>query len=218
MFFGAFELSHGELLKCGEFRDYQYYLVGTYYSCVVTSFENLSNNMIIIGHTGLHKPNKDIYDVKAIHIHDTNTKFIPAFLGYVFFLTAFYMERTQLVQIKAKDFTDMHSLEVLSLYENKLTSLPLDAFSILKALRIIILSRNQIEELSNGLFSNNVNLEHIYLYGSKIKFIGPGLFDGLTKLNKVDLDSNICISKLYEGRTAVTQLKFDVKLNCKHSK
>ena len=73
---------------------------------------------------------------------------------------------------------------------------------------------NQIEELPNGLFKNNVNLEVIGLHQNKLKFIGSNLFNGLTKLNHVDLEKNVCIYKIYSGSTAITQMKKDIETQC----
>ena len=216
MIFVVIQLSSGEQLRCSEFKDQSFYLVGTYYACAVTSLENRFKNKIITGYTGQHKPNLNSNDVKAIYIHDTNTKFIPANLGLLFVLTAFYMERTQLWQIRANDFNDMNNLEVLSLYQNELTTLPLDAFSKLGKLRIIILSENYIGELPEGLFSNNRNLEQLYIYNSKIKFVGLTLFDGLKNLFKVDLNSNLCVSKLYEETAVIREIKYHISIYCRN--
>ena len=114
---------------------------------------------------------KNDADVKAIRIHDTNTKYIPTNLGSLFNLTVLFMINTQLVEIKAKDFHGMLNLEEISFYNNNLTSVPLDAFAKLTKLRFISLSSNQIEELPNGIFKNNLELVGINLYRNKIKYV-----------------------------------------------
>ena len=40
------------------------------------------------------------------------------------------------------------------------------------------------------------------------------MFDGLTKLNLVYLDNNVCIDKMYSGSTAIIELKEDIKTQC----
>ena len=113
-------------LNCG-FRDIRYD-IGTLYSCDVTFLVNPHNNVTIDGYLGKHTPNKSDADVKAIFIHETNTKYIPTNLGSFSNLTALRMWHTQLVEIKAKDFHGMQDLEFLSFHGNKLSSVPLDVF------------------------------------------------------------------------------------------
>ena len=207
----GFHLSHCEKLIC-EFEDVGY--VQTYYSCIVKSMDNSNNKITITEHTGVHKANKNDNDVKGIYMNDVNPKYIPANLGSLFKLTSLEMQRSNLIEIKSKDFEGMQNLENLILLKNGLTSVPMDAFVTLPNLRIIFLSYNEIEELPNGIFSNNPNLEHIHLYKNNIKFLGSGLFNGLMKLNKVDLRVNYCVSEQFEGTSEIMQLKNDIKMNC----
>ena len=132
-----------------------YSIVGSFYSCVVTSLDNPNNNLKIDGYSGEHKANKNDADVKGIYILGTNTKYIPTNLGTFSNLTALRMWRTQLVEIKAKNFHGMQDLEILSFHGNKLSSVPLDVFATLTKLKYIYFSENQIEELPNGIFKNN---------------------------------------------------------------
>ena len=187
---------------------------GTFYTCEVTSLDNTNNKMVITGHNGVHQSNKNDEDVDFIYIDDTNTKYLPKGLGTLFNLTYFASVNSQLVEINAEMFEGMDNLEILYLYINKLTSVPLNTFMKLTKLKYINLSGNQIEELPNGLFKNNVNLETIVLWNNKLKFIGSTLFDGLTKLNLVYLWNNVCINKRYTGSTEITQLKEDIKTQC----
>ena len=214
-------LCHEEKLNC-EFRDISYDIVGTLYSCVVTTLDNLQNNLTIDGYSGDHMTNKNDADVKAITNRNTNTKYIPTNLGSFSNLIALDMDNSQLVEIKAKDFHGMQSLEQISLSDNKLSSVPLDAFATLTKLRFISLRRNQIEELPNDIFKNNLELVGINLYKNRIKYLGTEILNDLKKLNSVDLRYNICVSKYYNGITKITkkkkkiydQLKEDIKINC----
>ena len=45
--------------------------------------------MVITGHNGVHQSNKNDAVVKVIHIHATNTKYVPEGLGTLFNLTVF---------------------------------------------------------------------------------------------------------------------------------
>lgn len=192
------------------------YVWGSFYSCQVTSLENSNNNIIITEQIGTHILIKNDNDVKAINIINTITKFIPANLGLLFNLTVFRMYNTQLIKFKAEDFNNMENLEYLDLHSNKLTTIPINAFSNLRKLKQIHLSSNGIEELQNGLFNSNVDMETINVFGNKIKFLGSGIFDRLEKLKKVDMNSNICMAKVYQGTTEILQIKQDMQIQCKH--
>ena len=206
------QLSHGVKLDC-EFQVGQLFFVGTFYSCVVTSLNNPYNNLTIEGYLGEHMTNKNDADVKAIWIHDTNTKYIPTNLGYFPHLIALRIMNTQLVEIKTEDFHGMRDLKIIGFYSNKLSSIPLDVFATLTKLRNIDLRKNQIEELPNGIFKNNLELEDIHLQHNKIKYLGTEMFNGLKKLNSVELSFNICINKDYRGASKINQMKDDIKLD-----
>ncbi|CAO1294021.1 unnamed protein product [Diamesa serratosioi] len=207
------ELSHELTLNC-EFK-YEEFVVNIFYSCEVTTLNINNNNTIITGHSGVHSFHKYDTDVKAIHIHDTNTKFIPENLGLVFSLSSLVIEKTQLIEIKTKDFIGMRNLEELNLSQNKLTSVPIGVFSTLTRLKSLNLGENEIEEIPNGVFANNLQLNDISLYMNKIKFLGSSLFQGLLKLNRVELNYNICIDKTYEGSHGIFELKNDIRTQCK---
>ena len=212
---GVFQLILGEKLNCN-FKDVEFNeLSGSLYTCDVTSLENVDNNMIITGFIGPHMYYKINNNVRAIQIKDQKTKFIPVNLGNLFFnLIVLRIESSQLIEIKSQDFHKMQDLEHFSFWNNKLTSLPSDAFSTLPKLKEIYLAWNQIEELPFGLFINNSNLEIIHLSNNKIKYLGAGLFGGLVKLNKVYANGNICVNRDFIGNTAIQQLKQYKKVNC----
>ena len=209
------QLCHGVKLECG-FGDVYYFSFDWLYSCKVTSLDNPNNNLNIDGYSGYHKANKNDADVKGILIHETNTKYIPLNLGSLFNLTALHMVRTQLVEIKATDVHGMQDLEELNFWDNKLSSVPLDAFTTLTKLKYIFLTSNQIEELPNGIFNNNLELNSIHLEYNKIKYLGAEIFNNLKELYFVGLDDNICVSKNYYGATEINQLKDDIKMKCKN--
>ena len=172
--FGGFYLSHGETLKC-QFKEDYFLHVRTVYYCDVTSLDSSLNNMTINGFTGKHLANKNNHNVKGIWIHDTNTKYIPANLGFLFNLTAFLVQNSNLIEIKAQNFIGMLNLEYLNLDGNKFKSIPSDTFSTLPKLKYIGLMYNQMEMIPSNLFSNNLNLEEIHLDYNKFKYIGSGV-------------------------------------------
>lgn len=179
---------HCEKLKC-QFKDV-YYTIFTLYSCDVTILDNSFNDMKIDGYFGAHLANKNDNDEKSIHIHYTNAKFIPENLGFLFNLTALFINGAELIQVRSIDFNGMQDLETFSLQVNKLTSLPSDVFSTL------------------------TKLKSIYLNNNKIKFLDSKFFNGLSNLNYVQLGGNICVNRAYAGATELVQLNRDIKLNC----
>ncbi|CAO1295030.1 unnamed protein product [Diamesa tonsa] len=185
---GRIQSINGEALQC-QFQDVDF-VWGSMYTCQVTSLDNSRNDMVINSYTGTHQANKYDTDVKQIYIHDTNTKYIPAGLESLFSLTAFLVQRSELIEIRSKDFQGMPNVEYMSFNGNKLTSLASDAFSSLP------------------------KLKQIYFDSNQIKFIGAGAFDQLLNLNRVYLKGNICVDKDYEGAIAITQMKHDIKLTC----
>ena len=133
-----------ELKNIGFFRNI--------YTCSVTALENPSDNKIITGHNGVHKANQNDRDVKQIHIHETNTKYIPD-LGVLSHLTTLIVHNSNLIEIKAENFLGMQELQSLDLYDNKLSSFPSDTFSTLTKLKYLSLSDNQIEVIPSNLFN-----------------------------------------------------------------
>ena len=117
------------------------------------------------------------------------------------------MSNSNLVEIKAKDFSGMQDLEILKLYKNSISYVSSDAFSTLTKLKFINLNYNELREIPSGLFAKNFNLEQLFLNGKKIKCFGTGLFNGLTKLNVVDVREIICeINQHFEGNTRIIVL------------
>ncbi|CAO1295005.1 unnamed protein product [Diamesa tonsa] len=178
---------NGEALRC-KFQDVPFSW-GSMYTCHVSSLDNSKNDKVIDSHTGTHLANRNNNDVKAIRIQSSNTKYIPEGLGSLFSLTAFLVEISELIEIKAENFQGMQNLEYLSLGGNKLTSVPSDAFSTLR------------------------KLKQIYLGPNRIKYIGSGLFDQLAVLKYVYLHGNICVNKYYNGTNEITKLKEDIITN-----
>ncbi|CAO1344830.1 unnamed protein product [Diamesa hyperborea] len=186
---GGFHSSHGESLKC-QFKDVVHNFIGNMYTCYVRSLDNSYNNVLIDGYTGTHVGYRNDNDVKAIWIHEANTKYIPSNLGYLSNFIALSIESSQLVEIKAENFLGMQNLIYLGLHGNKLKSVPSDAFLTLKKLKVL------------------------YLWNNQIEYIGSGVFNEQTDLNYLFLKGNVCANKDYSGATATIQMKSDTKLTC----
>ena len=89
---GGLHLSLSEKLKC-QFYEGRFDYAGFLYYCSVTSLDNSLNNMTIDGFTGVHITNKNDTYVRGIYIHNTNTKFIPANLGFLSQLTTLIVQK-----------------------------------------------------------------------------------------------------------------------------
>ena len=91
-------MCYGDQLKCDfinvDFKVNQY---DSLYSCQVTS---LDNSNTINDYNGVHSTSKNVKDVKALWIYQTNTRYIPENLGSLFNLISFAMQNTNLVEIK----------------------------------------------------------------------------------------------------------------------
>lgn len=98
--FEEYKLNYCEKLNC-DFKNN--FITSTFsgYHCSVTSLDISNNEVIIDGFIGDHLRNKNNNDVEAILIKSTNSKYIPANLGFlIHHLTAFFMFKTELMEIK----------------------------------------------------------------------------------------------------------------------
>lgn len=214
LLFGGFYYISGDELNC-DFKTVNYTRIfGSFYSCVVTELDNRYNNMTITGYKGIHEANRTDDDVKVIYSYWAEVDFIPTEIGMLFKLTGLFMQYSEIKEVTSSKFQGMEELEYLDLSSNHLTELPADAFETLPELRILFLLFNQIEGLPDDLFMNNTNLEYIDFIGNPIKYISSDLFDGLPKVTLIVFQMTACLNKMYNGTTAIAQLKDDILMNC----
>lgn len=147
--------------------------------------------MNIIGHSGIHRPNRNDSNVQELWIRDSNMRFIPQNIGRLINLKALFFMTTRLVEIKAQDFVGTEELEYISFLGNLITSLPRNVFAKLGKLKLIDLASSQIEVVPRGLFNNNLDLEVVRFQTNRIRFIESGMFNGLMKLNVVNTLSDV---------------------------
>lgn len=211
--FAGSQMSDGEKLKC-TFKHESYWSWGSQYTCKVTDLVNENNDKCMTGFIEENSVCLNTNDVKMIHISGTNAKYIPSNLGDLFDLTCLYIGNSQLLAIKTEDFNGMENLKRLELGWNQLTKVPADAFAKLPKLEYLSLFVNHIEMLDASIFSNNGNLKEVWLTHNRLKFLGNGMFNGLTKLEKMDLGNNYCVSKTY---TDLSNLQYDMGVMCNES-
>ncbi len=106
-------------------------------------------------------------------------------------------------------FDELTALEWLHLYNNDLSSLPEGVFDELTALEWLDLSSNELSSLPEGVFDNLTALEWLNLSNNDLSSLPEGVFDELTALEYLSLSSN-ALSSLPEGvfdeLTALKQL------------
>lgn len=120
------------------------------------------------------------------------TEFVPQKIGVNFKnIQNLVIHSSSLKFINRTDFVDnLTQLEVLSLFNNKIESIPHDAFYELPLLRHLDIENNLITFLEPELLSNSIHL-HVFAAGSNfIEEIHENFFANNTKLWKVMLNDN----------------------------
>ena len=106
-------------------------------------------------------------------------------------LSSLYLYDSGVTSLKAGDFDDLLLLEILSLRENGLTSLPDGIFSDdLTNLRHLNLNDNGLTSLPEGVFDNLAGLRSLELSSNRLEEMQEGVFDNLTNLTSISLESN----------------------------
>nr|AAZ16359.1 variable lymphocyte receptor B [Eptatretus burgeri] len=78
----------------------------------------------------------------------------------------------------------------LSLYDNKLQSLPHGVFDKQTQLKELHLNQNQLQSLPNGVFDKLTKLTALGLHTNQLKSVPDGIFDRLTSLQRIYLFNN----------------------------
>ena len=92
--------------------------------------------------------------------------------------------------VESSAFQNWTRLEYLCLGDNKLPSIPLDAFLGLNKLIWLDLSSNRLEAIHSEWFQSLNNLNELNLSRNQFKQVPVGAFDKLTKLRRLDLRNN----------------------------
>ena len=127
-------------------------------------------------------------------------------------ITSLNLAFSNITSLKAGDFDDLTSLEVLLLNDNQLTFLPETVFSGLTSLQQLNLSTNQLAALPETVFSGLTSLQHLDLFTNQLTFLPAGVFRGLTSLQYLDLFTNqltFLPAGVFRGLTSLQQLYLD---------
>uniref|UniRef100_A0A8C2UKC5 Toll-like receptor 11 n=1 Tax=Chinchilla lanigera TaxID=34839 RepID=A0A8C2UKC5_CHILA len=145
---------------------------------------------------------------------DKGIKKLPGNVTGYFALHALDLGRNQIQNIEDPDLASCHSLEILSLHDNGLRSLPIRFLSVLPQLqrlnlsmnnlgptlvlpglvsaklRVLDLSYNELCNLPYGAFSFLPQLQELWLRGNNISSLINGSLEGLRWLKTLDLSWN----------------------------
>ena len=211
MISGVLYSINSKKLKCSFTNKVDFGCSCSLYGCFATKLKIDFEDKPFDRYSGKHDENHENVDVKHLSIRDSVAHYLPRRLDLLFNLTSLLVFDSSLLKIESEDFIGLEQLEYLHLGKNFLTSIPNDAFYRLPHLKFIVLRDNHIKELVSDIFKNNLQLEHIWMYNNHIKYIGQDIFKKLKQLMFVELNSNRCLSKRYDGIHTMKQLKRDLK-------
>lgn len=142
-----------------------------------------------------------------------NTSFFDKKISLILF------KNTDLEVIGEEAFVGLSNVTTLSLNNNKIRKVHKDSFKDLISLENIEMNSNDIESLDDDIFANNYMLQHVMMLNNKIRIITAQLFSrnsqllsielknneitqiekdfeaNLTKLERADFTSNLCVSE-----------------------
>lgn len=168
-----------------------------------------------------------------------DVKYLPEKLAEKFpDLLAMQVIHCEVKTVQKKHFANLKKLFYLSLFENKIEVIEIDAFDDLPKLEILYLSNNEniktldpnvfnhlpslkyvwIDQLNlidvpEKLFNKNPNMVRICLKNNKLRYVNPKMFDGLKDLKTVIFYNNVCATKVYQSEEFL-QMRNDLIRNC----
>lgn len=154
--------------------------------------------MMIISSTGFKTLNVSYFDKKLslllMKLTDLEKIGEKAF-SELTQLKVLSLNHNRIMEIHKNAFRDLVNVEKIELVNNSLNYLDPDIFESNVNLKLLLLYNNKIRQIPAALFSRNVNLETIQLQSNNITQVEKGFQLGLTKLTRIDLNSNLCISE-----------------------
>ena len=185
----------------------------TGYTCRVTNFVNLENNVNVSKITGQHLNNFQDSDVtylsfwnltidylpenitnhltslKTLQVKNCGLKFLTCSANFIN-LKRLYLGFNEIKNIPKMYFWNFCRLEVLSLFNNLITSIPPMAFRDLINLKYLSLNSNRLKSIDSKLFENCENLEVVDLSSNQMEIIREDLFANQKNLRKIFMQNN----------------------------
>lgn len=187
-------------------------MVATYHfsllkTCVVN--QNINNEDDVIG---------SAFDTTIEQFHISRNKevrFLPREIGERFpNLENFFVRDCGLEVLRNHYFQNMRNLRLLSLQNNKISSIESFAFQGLTKVEHLFFDNNLIETLDGKLFASMVNMEFLNLNNNKIKLLSHTTFKiPGGRLTDIYLRWNVCIDKEY-GSDNLDWVEGDIRANC----
>lgn len=177
-------------LEC-EFIDMDFSDNDFKYTCLVENIFIRHQNTSITSVNGTHYDNNTNIDVLQLQINEQNITYLPKEIGSFFpSLKNLIVYLTSLECLEKLDFKSFLFLEILSLTENRIATIPENTFDDLDSLKELYLNGNRIENLYLNVFRKLVNLEIIYLSNNLIQTLPAGLFQHNTQLTTMSFQFN----------------------------
>ncbi|KAK4884741.1 hypothetical protein RN001_001012 [Aquatica leii] len=101
-----------------------------------------------------------------------------------------YLGTNSINAIENNTFSQLSDLRILSLEENKISSIYKDSFKGLTSMTSLILKKNLITNIPIGLFGDLGRLEMLDLSDNRLSSLSPNTFSGLISLTKLNISHN----------------------------
>lgn len=173
---------------------------------------------------GQHSTGRSNHDVGTVKIESSNILFMPNGIGEHFsklqrlqidndqltgiskenfvglkMLKELFMTNNKLQTIPGDAFNDLSNLELLDLQDNMIEILDTATFSQLQSLKRLNLGHNKLTSLPSNLFKGNVYLQEILMGRNDLKALSIEAFDNLSHLKNLDMTNNICIDAHFQS-------------------
>ncbi|XP_011307777.1 insulin-like growth factor-binding protein complex acid labile subunit [Fopius arisanus] len=162
--------------------------------CIVSvSYLPVKVEFTCVGLSTLNEKLNSAYkNTTVITIQDSNLMIIPSnlFSSFGITLKTLDIHESGVRSVDTNAFWGLVYLEKLSLWGNKLTTIPADWFTHLPNLRVLDLSFNNIDTIDYKVYYTLPNLNELNIGYNKLKGIDYNLFPVMTQLRKVEFGNN----------------------------